>query len=144
MRTFIASFTASVIAATLAFTSIPGGVAAAQPSTQPSAPAAASGTLAAEAKAAKGVDKKEPVEPGDSFTAATKVWIWSRVTGGTAGSTVKHVWKKDDKTIWTATLKLGGATWTTSSRRQLKPGSYSVDVVGADGTVLTTVSFTVT
>jgi hypothetical protein len=134
---FIASFIAAGITATLALT----GVAAAQPSTQPSAPAASAGA-SAEVKAAKGVDKKEPVEPGDTFTAGTKVFVWSRVTGA-AGTKVKHVWKKDDKQIWQATLRIGGPRWTTSSRRQLKAGSYTVDVVGADGTTLGTVSFTV-
>ena len=105
-------------------------------------PTAAAASATAEVKAAKGVDKKEPVEPGDTFTAGTKVWIWSRVTG-LAGTSIKHVWKKDDKQVWQATLKVGGPRWTTSSRRQLKAGSYTVDVVGADGSTLGSVSFTV-
>ena len=129
---------ASIITATtvLAFAGAGAGIATAQPAV------AAAASAAAEVKAAKGVDKKEPVEPGESFAAGTKVWIWSRVTGA-AGTKVKHVWKKDDKQIWAASLKIGGPKWTTSSRRQLKAGSYTVDVVGADGTTLGSVSFTV-
>ena len=134
MHRFIASI---ITVTTLAL----GGVSAALPATQPSAPTASAGA-SAEVKAGTGVEKKESVGTADTFTAGTKVWVWSRITGA-AGTTVKHVWKKDDKQIWAASLKIGGPKWTTSSRRQLKAGSYSVDVVGADGTTLGTVSFTV-
>jgi methionine-rich copper-binding protein CopC len=133
---FIATLIGSVIAAAIATVAAPGVAAA-----QPAAGAVAAGA-AAEVKAARGVEKKEPLDPGDTFAAGTKVWIWSRVTGA-AGTTVKHVWKKDDKQIWQASLKIGGPRWTTSSRRQLKAGSYTVDVVGADGSTLGSVSFTV-
>ena len=76
------------------------------------------------------------------FTAGTKVWIWSRITGA-ANTTVQHVWKKDGAKVWAANLKIKGNKWTTASRRQLKAGSYSVEVVGADGAVLGSVAFTV-
>lgn len=134
---FIASFVASIVtASTLALGAGGASTAHAQPA------AAAASAASAEVKAAKGVDKKEPVEPGDTFAAGTKVWIWTRVTGA-AGTTIKHVWKKDDKQVWQASLKIGGPKWTTSSRRQLKAGSYTVEVVGADGASLGSVSFTV-
>ena len=134
MHRFLASIltAATLMLGTVALTA---GDAAAQP-------AAAAAAATAEVKAARGVDKREPVEPGDTFAAGTKVWVWSRITGA-AGTTVQHVWKKDDKPVWTAKLKVGGPKWTTSSRRQLKAGAYTVDVVGADGTTLGTVSFTV-
>jgi hypothetical protein len=132
---------ASIVTATM-LVSAGAGLGVTSAVAQPTAPAAAATSAAAEVKAAKGVDKKEPVEPGDTFAAGTKIWIWSRVTGA-AGTSVKHVWKKDDKQIWAATLKIGGPRWTTSSRRQLKAGSYTVDVVGADGASLGSVSFTV-
>jgi Protein of unknown function (DUF2914) len=109
--------------------------AAAQP-----APAAASAATA-EVQAAKGVEKREPVEPGTTFAAGTKVWIWSRIAGAN-GTTVKHVWKKDGKAVWTAFLKVGSVKWTTSSRHQVKAGAWTVEVVGADGAVLGSVDFT--
>lgn len=116
------------------------GVALAQPA-QPAPPAATAGA-AAEVKAGTGVENKESVGTASEFTAGTKVWVWSRITGA-ANTTVQHVWKKDGAKVWAANLKIKGNKWTTSSRRQLKAGSYSVDVVGADGTVLGSVAFTV-
>jgi hypothetical protein len=107
------------------------------------APVAAPASAAAEVKAAKGVEKREPVEEGTTFTAGTKVWIWSRITGAN-GTKVKHVWKKDGKAIWTAYLAVKSTKWTTSSRRQVKKaGEYTVDVVGEDGATLGSVTFTV-
>ena len=133
-------FIASLFTATLAFTSIAGtaGLAVAQPA----AAAPAAGAATAEVQAAKGVEKREPVEPGTTFTAGTKVWVWSRITGAN-GTTVKHVWKKDGKAVWSATLKVGSVKWTTSSRRQVKAGAWTVEVVGADGSTIGSVDFTV-
>lgn len=108
--------------------------------TQPAAPATAG--AAAEAKAAKGVANREPVEEGTTFAAGDKVWIWSRITGA-AGTKVQHVWKRNGVYDWKATLAVNSKRWTTSSRRKVKAGSYTVDVVAADGTVLTSVAFTV-
>jgi len=113
------------------------GVALAQP-----APPAATAGAAAEVKAGTGVENKESVGTASEFTAGTKVWIWSRITGA-ANTTVQHVWKKDGAKVWAANLKIKGNKWTTASRRQLKAGSYSVEVVGADGAVLGSVAFTV-
>lgn len=116
------------------------GVALAQPG--PPAPPAATAGAAAEVKAGTGVENKESVGTASEFTAGTKVWIWSRITGA-ANTTVQHVWKKDGAKVWAANLKIKGNKWTTASRRQLKAGSYSVEVVGADGAVLGSVAFTV-
>ncbi len=130
-------FIASMITATTL--ALGAGLAAPRATAQPAAAATAA---SAEVQAAKGVDKREPVEPGTTFTAGTKVWIWSRISGAN-GTSVKHVWKKDGKAVWTATLKVGSVKWTTSSRHQVKAGAWTVDVVGADGTTLGSVDFTV-
>ena len=130
-------FIASIITATTL--ALGAGLAAPRASAQPAAAATAA---SAEVQAARGVDKREPVEPGTTFTAGTKVWIWSRISGAN-GTSVKHVWKKDGKAVWTATLKVGSVKWTTSSRHQVKAGAWTVDVVGADGTTLGSVDFTV-
>jgi hypothetical protein len=106
---------------------------------QAEAPAQAA---AAEVKAAKGIENKEPVEEGTSFAAGDKVWIWSRVTGA-ANTTIKHVWKKNGQEIWFATLPVKSTSWTTSSRRTVQPGQYVVEVQAEDGSVLGQVSFDV-
>ncbi|MBK9030833.1 MAG: DUF2914 domain-containing protein [Myxococcales bacterium] len=126
-----------VVVATLAISSA--GVALAQPAP----PAAAAEAAAAEVKAGTGVENKESVGTASEFTAGTKVWIWSRITGAN-GTTVKHVWKKDGTQVWAANLGVKSTRWTTASRRLLnKAGAYTVEVVAADGTVLGSVAFTI-
>lgn len=104
-------------------------------------PAPASG-VSAEVKAGTGVEKREVVGESATFPAGTTVWVWSRVTGG-EGS-VKHVWKRDGKAVWTAKLNVGSKKWSTQSRRAIpKAGSWEVEVQTADGTAIGTVAFTV-
>ena len=97
----------------------------------------------AEVKAAKGIENREPVEEGASFPSGTKVWVWSRITGA-RDTKVKHVWKFDGKEIWSTPLAVRSDKWVTHSRRQLKKaGEYTVEVVGADGTALGSVTFSI-
>jgi len=96
----------------------------------------------AEVKAGTGVEKHEIVGEATSFPAGTTVWVWSRVTN-TEGS-IKHVWKRDGKEVWTATLPVGSKNWSTSSRRVIPAaGSWAVDVQTDAGAQLGTVSFTI-
>ncbi len=103
---------------------------------------ATASAAAAEVKAGTGVENKESVGTASEFAAGTKVWVWSRVTGA-GGTAVRHVWKKDGAQVWQAKLAVKSKRWVTHSRRQLKAGSYTVEVVGADDAVLGSVSFTV-
>lgn len=107
------------------------------------APAAAdAGATTAEVKVGTGVEKHEIVGESASFPAGTTVFVWSRVQNGEGN--VKHVWKRDGKDVWTATLKINGKRWSTQSRRAIpKPGNWSVDVQTEAGASLGTVSFTV-
>jgi hypothetical protein len=103
----------------------------------------AAAQVTAEVKAAKGIENKDPVEEGTSFTAGETVHVWSKVSGA-ANTTVKHVWKRDDKELFTASFNVKGNNWRMNSRRRsVKPGAYVVEVVGGDGTKLGEVSFTV-
>lgn len=115
---------------------------------KPAPPAATEKTVApagdasAEVKAGTGVEKRVLVGEASSFSAGTTVWVWSLVTNG--GPSVKHVWKRDGKAVWTATMKIGSKKWSTSSRRTIpKAGSWEVEVQSADGASLGTVAFTV-
>lgn len=114
------------------------GVAAAEDKAPVTAPAGA----AAEVKAGTGVEKREVVGEAATFAPGTTVWVWSRVEN--ADPSIKHVWKRDGKPVWTATLKVGGKKWSTQSRRTIpKAGAWEVDVQSADGASLGTVAFTV-
>jgi hypothetical protein len=119
-------------------TPVPDRVAPA-PDSPPPAPAT---DVTAEVKAGTGVEKREVVGESATFPAGTTVWVWSRVTG--AEGSVKHVWKRDGKAVWTATLNVGSRKWSTQSRRAIpKAGSWEVEVQTADGASIGTVAFTV-
>ncbi|HKA89455.1 MAG TPA: DUF2914 domain-containing protein [Haliangiales bacterium] len=75
-----------------------------------------------EVKAAKGVEKHEPVGEATEF---------------------KHVWKLDGKEEWSTELPVRAKIWVTNSRRVVKAGSYTVEILGGDGGTLGEVSFTV-
>ena len=105
------------------------------------APKDASGATA-EVKAGTGVEKHEIVGEAASFPAGTTVWVWSRVVNGEGN--IKHVWKRDGKDVWTATLPVGSKRWATSSRRTIPAaGSWQVDVTTEAGEPLGSVSFTI-
>jgi hypothetical protein len=94
------------------------------------------------AKAAKGVEKHQPVDEATEFAVKDKVWIWTEVTGG-ENTKIKYVWKRDGKEEWSTELPIGGKKWVTNSRREVKAGSYTVEIDGEDGKKLAEVSFTV-
>lgn len=105
------------------------------------APKDASGA-SAEVKAGTGVEKHEIVGEAATFPAGTTVWVWSLVVNGEGN--VKHVWKRDGKEVWTATLAVGSKRWSTQSRRVIPAaGSWVVDVQNEAGATLGTVSFTI-
>src|SRR6185503_102537 len=81
----------------------------------------------AEVKVGTGVENHEIVGEAATFPTGTTVWVWSRVVNGEGN--VKHVWKRDGKDVWTATLPVGSKRWSTQSRRAITTaGSWSVDV----------------
>jgi hypothetical protein len=105
------------------------------------APKDASGA-SAEVKAGTGIEKHEVVGEAATFPAGTTVWVWSRVVNGEGN--IKHVWKRDGKEVWTATLPVGSKNWSTASRRAISgAGSWAVDVQTDAGAALGTVSFTI-
>jgi hypothetical protein len=96
----------------------------------------------AEVKVGTGVEKHEITGEAASFPAGTTVWVWSRVVNGEGN--IKHVWKRDGKDVWTATLPVGSKRWSTQSRRAITTaGSWSVDVQTEAGASIGTVSFTI-
>jgi hypothetical protein len=116
----------------------PPAAADAKPKDAPKDAASAS----AEVKAGTGVEKHAIVGEASSFPAGTTVWVWSQITGGDGN--IKHVWKRDGKEVWTATLPVGSRLWSTQSRRAIPAaGSWQVDVTSEAGQQLGTVSFTI-
>ena len=96
----------------------------------------------AEVKVGTGVENHEIVGEAATFPTGTTVWVWSRVVNGEGN--VKHVWKRDGKEVWTATLPVGSKRWSTQSRRAITTaGSWSVDVQTEAGASIGTISFTI-
>ncbi len=96
----------------------------------------------ADVKVGTGVEKHEIVGEAATFPAGTTVWVWSLVTNGEGN--IKHVWKRDGKEVWTATLPVGSKRWSTQTRRAIPAaGSWAVDVQTEAGASLGTVSFTI-
>ena len=114
----------------------------AKPKEAAPAPAKDASGASAEVKAGTGVEKHEIVGEANSFPAGTTVWVWSQITNGEGN--VKHLWKRDGKEVWSATLPVGSKKWATSSRRTIPAaGSWQVDVTTEAGVQLGTVSFTI-
>jgi hypothetical protein len=105
-------------------------------------PAPAPSGASAEIKAGTGVEKHEIVGEAATFPTGTTVWVWSRITNGQGA--IKHIWKQDGKEVWTATLPVNSARWSTMSRRTIgAKGSWDVEVTTDGGASLGTVSFKV-
>lgn len=75
-----------------------------------------------------------------------RVLLWTRVTGGSAGTSVEHVWYRGDREMARVALDVGGSDWRTWSSKRILPGwtgRWRVEVVGPGGEVLETTRFTV-
>jgi cytoskeleton protein RodZ len=87
----------------------------------------------------KGIANREIVGAGDRFVEGEQIWFWTRVVGGRAGETIRHVWIHEGNEAATVELKLGGAHWRTQSAKTLRPGSvgsWAVEARDAAGHVL--------
>jgi hypothetical protein len=89
-------------------------------------------------------------QPGESLDKVDsnvgRLYCWMRVTGADGEITIEHVWYKDDVEMARVPLNVAGTNWRTWSSKNIEEtwtGSWRVDVVGPDGTVLESASFTV-
>jgi len=99
---------------------------------------------------AKDVDqeKREPVEPGDKFSAEVgKVYCFIRVTGAKGETEIKMAWYLGDKVVSEIPLKVKASTWRTWSYKTIDPatmkGAWKVEIKDAGGKILTTLNFTI-
>jgi hypothetical protein len=89
-------------------------------------------------------------QPADNLTTVAKdvgtVVCWMRISGAEGEIQVEHVWYKDDTEVARVPLRVAGSNWRTWSSKNIDPmwtGSWRVDILGPDGAVLQSVSFTV-
>lgn len=99
------------------------------------------------AKVATGVKDREAEGEGTSFKADVgKLYCWNKVKGP-EGSKITHAWYKGDEEMGKVELTLKhGTTMRTWSSKTIAPdmkGDWRVDILGADGSVLQTIKFTI-
>lgn len=93
------------------------------------------------------VADRSPVGTGEVFGSDVgSLWCFTRITGVKGESTISHVWYRGDSAVHEQPLMVRGPSWRTWSMKRIPSewsGSWHVDVVAADGTVLKTIPFSV-
>lgn len=111
------------------------------------APAGGAQLAVAEAVITTGVQDRQPVDNLTTVpTDVGTVYCWTRITGAEGEIQLEHVWYKGDVEMARVSLRVAGSNWRTWSSKnieQIWTGDWRVDIVGPDGTVLDSVSFTV-
>jgi hypothetical protein len=98
--------------------------------------------VSVDVKFSRSIDKRLPVEPGDSFTAG-KVYCWNEVKGIKGEGSISHRWYRDGKKIIEIPISVRSQKWRTWSFMNALPGSYKVEITGEGGEVLKTAEFSV-
>jgi uncharacterized membrane protein len=128
------------------------GVLAAQDSTvtprdSTAAAAPASILTVTQAVVAKAVVDRVPQDSASTFPVDVgQLVCWSRISGGSAGTTVHHVWFHGDTQVGDAVLTIGGSPWRTWSRKAVPAdatGAWHVDIQDASGRLLRRVDFAI-
>jgi hypothetical protein len=100
-----------------------------------------------EAVVTTAVAERQPVDNvADVSSSLGRVYCWTRISGAEAEIEVEHVWYMGDQEMARIPLRVAGNNWRTWSSKNIEPswtGNWRVDVVGPDGAVLESVSFTV-
>ncbi|HET6921548.1 MAG TPA: DUF2914 domain-containing protein [Anaeromyxobacteraceae bacterium] len=119
-----------------------------EPARPAAGPARAEATAAAvaDAKLGTGVVDREPQGVAESFKSDVgKVYCWTKVTGA-EGTEITHAWFKGEEKMGEVKLAVkypSTRTWSAKTIPADGKGDWRVDVVGADGTVLKSLSFKV-
>jgi hypothetical protein len=86
---------------------------------------------------------------GDPFPFAVgvdKLYCYTKVSGATTITTIKHIWYFGDTVVHTMELSLGGSPWRTWSNKTIPAswtGTGKVEIQDANGTLLKTVNFVI-
>ncbi len=104
------------------------------------------GPHVADAVVCRGVEEREPIEPGDRFPADVgSLSCFCRIVHG-KGTKVVHAWIHEGQTRARVELEVGSDSWRTWSTKRILPswtGGWEVKVMTPDGIVLDSVSFTI-
>ena len=93
------------------------------------------------------VEDRSPVDDIATVSSSVgRVYCWTRISGAEGELEIEHVWYMGDQEMVRVPLRVVGSNWRTWSSKNIEPswtGVWRVDIVGPDGTVLESVSFTV-
>ncbi len=112
-------------------------------------PAPAESLTVAEMSFGLGYDyeSKAPVDVADTFPAGTeRVYCYTRVVGASEPTEIVHAWYREGQTMAKVPLRIGSPDWRTVSSKLIvpaAPGRWEVKVLGPDGAVLDSGSFTI-
>jgi hypothetical protein len=125
------------------------GSALAQDSTQPKPvpPPAAPALTVVQAVLTDSVVNRVPADSGTAYPATVgQLVCFTKISGGTTGTTIHHVWFHGDAQVGDVELHVDGSPWRTWSRKTIPAdwtGAWHVEVRDAAGTVLKRIDFTV-
>ena len=100
-----------------------------------------------ESAIATGVENLTPQGVSVNFPSNVgNIYAFSKITGSTSETTIKHLWFYGDKFMAEVTLPVKSISWRTYSSKIILPvwkGQWRVDITAEDGTVLNTLNFTI-
>lgn len=98
----------------------------------------------------KGIEQSEPAEAGKSFIpeedGVLRLCCFSEIAGAQGRQTIHHVWRWGEREMARVELEVESARWRTWSTKRILDewrGEWHVDIVDADGVVLTRLDFSV-
>lgn len=101
----------------------------------------------AEAVVATGVEDRAPVGVAESFGAdVERLYFYTIFEGDFPETQLEHVWLRDGEEVARVALRAQGPRWRTWSSKTIAPdwtGEWEAQVVGPDGEVLASTSFTI-
>lgn len=93
---------------------------------------------------ARGVEAREPVGAAVEFDASVaRVFCWTALSTSHPPAAVKHVWYKAGEKLLEVPLTAAYSTGRYWSVKNVSPGEWTVEVVGANGKVLGSAGFKV-
>jgi hypothetical protein len=97
----------------------------------------------------KGIEQSEPTEAGKSFVpedGVLRLCCFSEIAGATGPDTILHIWRWGDREMARVVLEVKSDRWRTWSTKRILDewrGEWRVDIAESDGTVLTSLEFSV-
>ena len=112
-------------------------------------PASAQNLTVEKALIATDIQNRVPQGIGTVFSADIgKLYCFNRITLDQPPPTeVTHIWYRENQEVSKVTLPVKSFHWRTYSLKRILPsevGSWHVDIMGPEGSVLSTVPFTIT